>query len=255
MKKQQNNVYKGTLLARAKRAYKEEGIYSVISYQIIKLFAWLMHYYYKILKQPSRTFTFKGKTYNYFCHRYSTTWRNERAVEVPIIWKIVTRSKSQGMHILEVGNVLSHYFSIQHDVLDKYEKAHGVINQDIVDFQPPKKYDIIVSISTLEHVGWDEEPRDPEKILRALENLKTNCLAAGGKIVVTLPLGYNTEMDRLHRGGKIRFTKQCYLKRVFGDNKWIEVDWDDVKEAKYNNPFPAANGLVIGIIEIESTER
>lgn len=254
MKKQQNNCYKRTLLARAKKAYKEEGIYSVISYQIIKLFAWPMYYYYKLFKPP-RIFTLKGKTYNYFYHRYNTTWRNERAVEVPIIWDMVARSKSQGMHILEVGNVLSHYFSIQHDVLDRYDKARCVINQDVVDFQPSKKYDLIVSISTLEHVGWDEEPRDPEKILRALENLKTNCLTAGGKLVVTLPLGYNTEMDRLLREGKIHFMKQCYLKRVSADNKWIEVDWDDVKEAKRNSPFPAANGLVIGITEIESTER
>jgi len=254
MKKQQNSGYKGTLLARAKRAYKEEGIYSVISYQIIKLFARPMHYYYKIFK-PSRTFTFKGKTYNYFYHRYNTTWRNERAVEVPIIWEIVTRSKSKRMHILEVGNVLSHYFPIQHDVLDQYEKAHGVINQDVVDFQPSKKYDLIVSISTLEHVGWDEEPRDSEKILRALENLETNCLIAGGKIVVTLPLGSNTEMDRLLREGKMRFTKQEYLKRVSVDNEWIEVDWDEVKEVKRNDPFPAANGLLIGIVERENTER
>ena len=29
----------------------------------------------------------------------------------------------------------------------------------------------IVSISTMEHVGWDETPRDSKKILVALENL------------------------------------------------------------------------------------
>ena len=55
----------------------------------------------------------------------------------------------------------------------------------------------IVSISTIEHVGWDETPRDPNKIPRALENLTTRCLAPGGEIVVTLPIGYNTYLDKL----------------------------------------------------------
>ena len=95
---------------------------------------------------------------------------NERAIEVPIVWKIVSEY-SEG-RILEVGNVLSHYFSVCHDILDKYEKADGVINQDVVNFWAPNKYELIVSISTLEHVGWDESPRDPNKILRAIENLK-----------------------------------------------------------------------------------
>ena len=55
----------------------------------------------------------------------------------------------------------------------------------------------IVSISTMEHVGWDETPRDPKKIPLALENLTTRCLAPGGEIVVTLPIGYNTYLDKL----------------------------------------------------------
>jgi hypothetical protein len=68
-------------------------------------------------------------------------------------------------------------------------------------------------------------------------------------MVITLPLGYNPELDRLLRNGKVQFTRQFCLKRISEDNKWIEVCWKDVRNAKYNNPFPAANGLVIGIIE------
>ena len=44
--------------------------------------------------------------------------------------------------LLEIGNVLSHYFKWDHDVVDKYEKVEGVINEDVVDFRPSKKYDI-----------------------------------------------------------------------------------------------------------------
>jgi len=33
------------------------------------------------------------------------------------------------------------------------------------------------------------------------------------------------------------------------DNKWIGVNWNDIREAKYGSPFPSANGLIIRIIE------
>jgi hypothetical protein len=47
-------------------------------------------------------------------------------------------NKYVGRNVLEVGNVLSHYFPVHHDVLDKYEKAKGVINEDVVEFSPAK---------------------------------------------------------------------------------------------------------------------
>ena len=88
---------------------------------------------------------------------------NERSIEVPIVMEIVNQNK--GKRILEIGNVLSNYYKVSHDIVDKYEKAPNVINQDVVDFKTNEKYDLIVSISTLEHVGWDEEPRDDKKNL------------------------------------------------------------------------------------------
>lgn len=203
-------------------------------------------YYAKIKSKES--FVFQGRTYRYFYHRYNTTWKNERAVEIPIIWHIVIENYRRGKKILEVGNVLSHYFHIGHDVVDKYEKAKGVINEDVVNFSSSKKYDLIVSISTLEHVGWDEKPREPDKILRAIKHLK-DLLSPGGKIIVTLPLGYNPEIDNFLKDGRLRFDKQYYLKRITKDNKWIETSWDNVRDVKYGEPFPYANGLLIGIIE------
>lgn len=243
-----NNFFKKIrkLFARVKEISKEKGIYYVFHVGIRIIFNWLFGYwYYKIFKS-SRTFAFQGNTYNYFIHKYNRAWRNERTVEVPIIWKIVNESK--GKKILEVGNVLSHYFSVNHDILDKYEEANNVINQDVCDFQSSKKYDLIVSISTLEHVGWDEKPCEPMKILQAIESLK-RLLAPKGKIIVSLPLGYNLEMDRLLNDTKIQFTKMYCLKRISRDNKWIETNWKDVNNTKYNHPFNNANGLVIGIIE------
>lgn len=115
------------------------------------------------------------------------------------------------MSVLEVGNVLSYRFGVSHDILDKYDINRHVINEDVVRFSPQKRYDLIVSISTLEHVGWDEIPKEPRKILLALENLK-KILAPGGQLIVTLPLGYNPDMDKLLSDGEIKFEEVYYLK-------------------------------------------
>ena len=152
-----------------------------------------------------------------------------------------------------MGNVLSHYFPVYHDVLDKYEKGEGIINEDVVDFKPSTKYDLMVSISTLEHVGWDERPRDPLKVLRAIENL-VNCLAPGGKLVATFPLAYNTELDKLLKDGNLQFTTQHYLRRVSRDNRWEEAEWEHVRDAQYGYPYPRANALVVATIEGQSAE-
>lgn len=56
-------------------------------------------------------------------------------------------------------------------------------------------------------------------------------------------------MDRLLKEDKMQFTKRYCLKRISKDNEWIEANWEDIKNARYNCPFNDANGLVIGIIE------
>jgi hypothetical protein len=192
----------------------------------------------------SRKFIYRGKPYNYFYHWSNWAYLNERVVEVSIVWEVIKLNR--GKRILEVGNVLSQYFTIGHDVLDKYEIALGVVNQDVVDFKPSSNYDLIVSISTLEHVGWDEEPREPLKILRAIDNLM-NCLNSNGMLLVTLPIGYNSVMDEILENETIPFTERRYMKRVSRGNRWVEAEWSDVKGLKYSSP-PSANGLVIGII-------
>jgi SAM-dependent methyltransferase len=203
-------------------------------------------YSYHRVFRSRRKFSFQGKEYRYLCHPYNGTWYNERALEIPIVRDLVEQHR--GKRVLEVGNVLGHYFQVRHDRVDKFEQADGVLNQDIVDFRPCTRYDLIVSISTLEHVGWDEEPREPDKVLRAVEGLR-RLLAPGGRMVVTLPLGYNPELDDRLRDGRLSFTRRFSLKRISADNRWKETSWDEIREAKFNAPFRRTNGLVIGVIE------
>ncbi len=220
-------------------------MYAIIKATVGSIINVFYYYYYTKIKSKE-SFVFQGTTYYYFYHRYNNTWRNERAVEIPIIWNIVKENKDK--IILEVGNVLSHYFNVNYDIVDKYEKTEAVINEDIVNFHPPQKYDLIISISTLEHIGWDENPREPIKVIKAVENLQ-KLLSLGGRVIVTLPLGYNCAIDKFLREGILRFDKQYYLKRISKDNKWIETTWDNVCDMKYGEPFPNANALVIGVVE------
>jgi SAM-dependent methyltransferase len=227
------------------KAYKREGLYYVIRLSAITIFGYLLVRYYKKFRSLEE-FKFRGNTYRYLFHPYATTWRNERAAIVPIFWDIVKKSREQEKRILEVGNLLSYYFKVDHDILDKYEIADGVINEDVTDFNPSKRYDLIVSPISLMSVGWDEDPQDPNKVLRAINNLN-RLLAPGGQIVVALGLGRNLGMDNLLKSGELRFDKHYYLKRISG-YRWKEVDGLDLNKVKYDDSIPTANEMLFGII-------
>lgn len=245
-----------------KKILKIIGLYEFVFSLVTSLLDWytktkfnVSYYFLKFSKKPKK-FRFQGRTYNYLFHRYNTTWRNERAVEVPIIYDLVTANKSKS--ILEFGNVLSHYLPIDHDVLDKYEVGEKIINEEVVTFKPKKKYDLIVSISTLEHVGWDEyeggykrgekvRKGSPLKTLKALENL-TRHLKNKGKIVFTTPLGYNSHLDKLIQSKRLNLTNEMYMKRVSIENDWVEASSKQVLNSKYNYPYPAGNSILIGTV-------
>jgi SAM-dependent methyltransferase len=196
------------------------------------------------LRRRDRRFIFLGERLPYTMHRYNNTYRNERAVEISIArWFL---SGGENGRVLEVGNVLSHYGMTGHTVIDKYETAPGVINDDIVDHVPGQSFDLVVSISTLEHVGWDEQPREPEKVFRAFEAVR-RCVAPGGRLLVSIPIGYNPTLDEGLRSGALTFDREIWLIRTTRDNAWRECARDEALASAYGHPFPAANALWIGM--------
>ena len=192
---------------------------------------------------PKRTFEFQGNLFSCFYHRYNMTWAGERAVEVPIAkWYL---EQYRGKSVLEVGNVLSHYFPVSHDILDKFEKGKGIINQDIVDFKPAKQYDLALSISTFEHIGFDDEASEPsgQKIRSAILSC-LRYLKADGKLVLTVPLNYNPDLDTMIRDGKLNAAREFYLRRV------QRLTWETSTKAEalkhhYKTPFPYANAILV----------
>jgi hypothetical protein len=246
-------ITKGSVLSRAKKLYNREGFWALVrvSFSFLQEICLVtipdnIRCLRHKLFESSETFEFQGKTYHYFFHPYCTTWRNERTVAVPILWNLVKKYEAKGKNILEVGNMLSYYFQVSHDILDKYEIIEGVINDDVVDYKSSKKYDLIISVLTLPEVGWYESPRDPTKTTRALENLKT-LLSPDGEIAVVMGLGINPEFDKSLGNKAIKFKKLEYLRHLKG-YKWQESGWEDVRYIKYDKSIPTADAVMVGVI-------
>jgi SAM-dependent methyltransferase len=173
---------------------------------------------------PRGGFELGGERYSFARRVHGLTWTTERAVEVPVAQRVVARSREK--RILEVGNVLSHYGPVTHDVVDKYERAPGVRNVDVLDLPAQPDYDLIVSVSTLEHVGRDEEPRDPARAIRALDHLR-GLLAPGGELFATVPAGYNPELDAALADG-------AYELRAMRRRPWREVEPAEAFQCRYD---------------------
>lgn len=194
-----------------------------------------------------RTFYFEGESFPYFYHPYNLAWRNERSVEIPIVFSCLERRP--GDRVLEVGNVLSHYFDVSHDIVDKYERATGVINEDAVEFTREEKYGTIISISTLEHIGLNEEPPRSAKGLEAIEKLK-RLLMPGGLFLATVPVGINPVLDKKLLSSESPFEQVRALKRRNMSNDWKQVEPRSVARARYSNV-----GFRAGAILVLKTEK
>jgi hypothetical protein len=188
------------------------------------------------------SFALAGHEYRYEVHTYNQTWTNERAVELALALDALRRHPPED--VLEVGNVIGHYVRRRHAVVDKYERGPGVLNADALDFRPARRYRLIVSISTLEHIGFEEEVADPGKPARVVDHLAT-LLTIGGEMLFTFPVGYNTALDEQLRVGSLKFSEVHYLRRVSSDNRWREASLNEVVDVTYGEPYPSANALVI----------
>jgi hypothetical protein len=185
------------------------------------------------LAHGSGTFSFRGSSYRYLFHPYNGSWKNERVVEMPILFEFIEGIPDT--EILEVGNVSWHYRrSRRHEVVDKYEVGSGVRNTDVVDLVGPARYRRIVSISTLEHVGYDESPKDPGKIARSVKAL-SGLLVPGGEALITIPIGYNPLLDADLRAGAHDFDEVAFLRKDETGWRWREASGEECWGAPYRD--------------------
>jgi hypothetical protein len=199
-------------------------------------------------QRSGRTFRCFGQEYSYFIHPYNATWRNERAVEIPILLRFLKEHEDK--RILELGNVSEYYLLSSrnpqvHEVVDKYENSPSVINQDFLDYKPSKPFQAFVSISTFEHIGWDEPIKNEKKVESALKHI-ASVIDSKGSTLVTFPLGYHPYLDQLVKQGQHGFKQMTCLIRVNKANDWQEVDVKDALGRPYGSKFQAANAIFVG---------
>lgn len=166
-------------------------------------------------------------------------WRAERCVEIALGLRAM--SKYDPSKILEVGNVLPLAVDCEHTVVDKYEAGPGVINEDIVDFDPQRQYDLVLSISTLEHVGWDELPQDPDKAGKALEAMS----GLGRDLLITIPIGHHPTLAGTFIDGP--FDDVVLLRKVSRTADWVARPLEEADEIEYGRPYANGNGILVGL--------
>jgi hypothetical protein len=166
------------------------------------------------------TFRWRGIELPYADHAYNTTRRNERAVELPIVERWL--ADGDGGATLELGNVMGHYdLGPERRIVDRYEEAPGVENLDVFDLDPETdRFDQIVAISTVEHVRWDETPREPGGSRAAIEHLRS-LLTPDGRMLVTVPTGCNPPLDEYLLSGPEHCVAST-LVRVHPED-WVET--------------------------------
>jgi len=189
----------------------------------------------------NRYFKVDEKKYRYFINIYNAVV-GERVVEIPFAIDFLKKNKYEEKRVLEVGNVLSHYFKFKHEIIDKYEKESFVDNVDIVDFNPNKKYDIIISISTIEHIGFDEPIKEVGKSEKAIKKI-IDLLDDKGIALITVPLKYNAEIDSIVKNNKIEFSKKYFLMRYSKYNLWKQTNIEEAMKCVYGSKYPAANSI------------
>ena len=67
-------------------------------------------------------------------------------------------------------------------------------------------------------------------------------------MIVTMPLGWNPEMDKRLFSGELPFDAEYFLQRIDAKNRWEEIPKGKARGSRYGKPFHAANAIVVGII-------
>ena len=190
------------------------------------------------------TFEYQGRTLSLTYHRHNVTWSNERAVEVAIAREYLERYA--GKRVLEIGNVTSHFFDIRHLVLDKYETSTGpvrVINEDVVEYETDRRFDLVLSVSTIEHIGYDDDGDSRQKIPLAISKCR-GLLRPGGTFLVTVPMGYNPFLDELIVADELGCARATYIRRL-ARRRWVPCTKNEALRCEYGRPFPYANCIMV----------
>lgn len=186
----------------------------------------------------------------YCADEYNASRTNERAVEIPVAIHWISPQEGLG---LEVGNVLSHYMPRLWTCVDAFERGPGVLNVDILDFEPDERYDWIVSISTVEHIGWEgrgpDEDADVSKSLWAIEHMRS-LLAPGGRMLLSFPTGIHPGLDEAAGSGAFNAESEVFMLRTDDATERCPGSWApaEFRAELYRSEAWSAGGVWIGVL-------
>lgn len=178
------------------------------------------------------TWTMGGETYPYLEPRL---W-NERDIETPWACRILGNAHGR---VLEVGNATQWITAHPHrTIVDRWDPTPHVTiplhHTDIVNWHGGP-YDLIVSISTLEHVGTDpQEEQDPAKAVVALGHCYGSLLARGGEMAFTVPCGYHPRLQNYVLGSLCDWTDV----RLMGRDDQFSTEWRELPLDQADCEFP-----------------
>lgn len=167
----------------------------------------------------------------------------ERGIELCFAQDFIKSYVEEG-HFIEVGAVTPYYFpNVVPEVLDFWDK-HEQVNHhcDIFDFDFTG-YDVL-SMSTIEHVGLDEDkyegaPKQKGTSVQALNKL----LSESRHCLITWPIGYNELLDDYAKNNDIEGLK--FFIRGKYDNAWHEEqDKQKALKIKYSH-FRWADAIAV----------
>jgi SAM-dependent methyltransferase len=164
-----------------------------------------LHYYWvgepTVIKRELRGLS--GTPWRRFAGPRSTVRMTERVVEIP--WVL---SRYQGeRRVLDVGSANAVPFYLQHLIARNIAELHGVdlssrrvpgIRMTQADVRhmpfPDASFDLVMCVSTLEHIGLDNRGYDLEAPLEARGDLAAmveirRVLDPSGRLLITVPFG------------------------------------------------------------------
>jgi hypothetical protein len=199
-------------------------------------------------------FVYRGEQVHLYCHMYNLTYFNERCVELALAKRFL-KGRPRPNYALELGNVLAHYENLdalapRRTVVDLYERHKRVdANMDLFQWAEMAKgyFDSIVAISTIEHIGVDDDTDDPSRAVAAIEALRS-LLNPDGRLFVSFPAGHNAALDAALAGdGPLdeALTQVLYHRVDWG--VWVEVErGPDYVPPGYGVTQPWAEAVWIG---------
>lgn len=194
--------------------------------------------------QRTRAFRFAGRDLRYFFHYYNCGWPPERCTErsaelaIADHWLRQVDSKA----VWEIGAVTPYYWPGRVGCVVDPVDAHPdvAIHESLfsVDFRGRP----VLSISTLEHTGTGDYGI-AEKGRGAIDALN-KVVAESPTFLITIPVGYNPDMDRFCFGGGVLpgDVKARFLVRV-SESCWREETEGSSAKLPYGPHW--ANALVI----------